>query len=200
MTTHERVRAKVRRLPRAKPLPLTTFVTCGTNGSVRQALSRLTKSGELVRVAQGVYARPKPVRWLKNPALPTPEAIARAVAKRNEEQLAPHGADLARHLGLSTQVPMQSAFYTTGRTRKVPVRRGTVALQHAPRYLIAQQHTPEGQVLLALNYLGPRHITDEVLQRLRERIPSASFARLDKRKLPHWLRHTVAALETPPRA
>lgn len=200
MSTHERVRNKVQRLPRGEPIALATFQTCGTSTSVRQAVSRLTRSGELVRVAQGVYARPKPLRRLKNPALPTPEAIAKVIAQRNHERLAPHGADLARHLGLSTHMTMQSAFYTTGRTRKVPLRRGTVALQHAPSYLIAQQHTPEGQALLALNYLGPRHVTDEVLQRLRERIPSEAFGRLDKGKLPHWLRHTVTALETPARA
>ena len=200
MSTHEHVRNKIQRLPRGKPLSLTAFRSCGTPTGIRKAVSRLAKSGELVRVAQGVYARPKPVRLLENPALPTPEAIAKVIAKQNREQLAPHGADLARHLGLSTQMTMQSAFYTTGRTRKVPLRRGTVALQHAPRYLIAQQNTPEGQALLALNYLGPRHTTDEALQRLRERIPSEAFRRIDKRKLPNWLRHTVTALEAPQRA
>ena len=200
MSTQERVRTKVYRLARGKPLPLATFQSCGTPTSVRQAVSRLTKSGELVRVAQGVYARPKPVRFLKNSALPTPEAVAKAIAKQNHEELAPHGADVARRLGLSTQMTMQSAFYTTGRTRKVPLQRCTVAFEHAPKYLIEQQHTPEGAALLALYYLGARHITDEVLQRLRARIPAEAFARLDKQKLPRWLRPTITALEAPPRA
>ena len=198
MSTQQRVHSKVHRLPRGKPLPLATFYSCGTPTSVRQAVSRLTKSGELVRVAQGVYARPKPVPRLKNAALPTAEAIAKVIANQNHEQLAPHGADLARELGLSTQMTMQSAFYTTGRTRKVPLRQGTLALQHAPSYLITQQHTLAGRALLALNYLGPRYVTSDVLHRLRERIPGEEFRRMDKRRLPRWLRHAVTALEKPP--
>lgn len=197
MSTHQRVHNKVQRLPRGKPLPLATFEDCGTRTSVRQAVSRLAKSGELVRVARGVYARPKPVPRLKNAGLPTADAIAKVIAKQNHEQLAPHGADLARQLGLSTQMTMQSAFYTTGSTRKVPLRHGTIALQHAPSYLIARQHTPAGRALLALNHLGPRFVTNDVLRRLRERVPSEAFGRVNKRRLPRWLRHAVTVLETP---
>ncbi len=197
MSTQQCVHNKVQRLPRGKPFPLATFHNCGTPTSVRQAVSRLAKSGELVRVAQGVYARPKPVRRLKNAALPTAEAIAKVIAKRNHEQLAPHGADLARQLGLSTQMTMQSAFYTTGRTRKVPLRHGTVALQHAPSYLIARQHTSAGRALLALNHLGPRYVTNDVLHHLLEKVPSDAFGRMNKRRLPRWLRHAVTIFEAP---
>lgn len=197
MSTQQRVHNKVKRLPRGRPLPLTTFHDCGTPTSVRQAVSRLAKRGELVRVAQGIYARPKPVPRLKTPALPDAEAIAKTIAKQNHEQLAPHGADLARALGLSTQMTMQNAFYTSGPTRKVPLRNGTIALQHAPSYLIARQHTPAGRALLALHHLGPNAITPDTLQRLRQSIPSEAFSRLNKRRLPRWLRHTLSTLERP---
>ncbi|MEX2501958.1 MAG: DUF6088 family protein [Trueperaceae bacterium] len=197
MNTSERVQATVRRLPRGKPLTLETFKRCGSSTSVRQAVSRLAKRGELVRVIKGVYARPKPVRHLRSAALLAPESVAKVIAKQNGEMLAPHGADLARKLGLSTHVTMQTAFYTTGRTRKVPVGKGAIAFQHAPAYLIEQQHTPAGQALLALHHLGPRRVTGEVLGRVCERISCEEFKHVNKDKLPRWMRQAVETLESP---
>lgn len=195
MTTSARIHEKVKRLPKGRPLTLGTFKECGSATSVRQAISRMTKSGELLRVTKGVYARPKIVRHLKNPALPPPESVAKVIAKQNGESLAPHGADIARRLGLSTHATMQTAFYTTGRTRKVSVGNATIAFQHAPAYLIDQQHTPAGQALLALHHLGPRNTTSEVLGRLRQRIPREEFSRVDTKSLPRWMRETVGRLE-----
>ena len=195
MTTSARVQEKVKRLPKGRPLTLETFKQCGSPTSVRQAISRMTKHGDLVRVTKGVYARPKMVRHLKNPALPAPEAVAKAIAKQNGETLAPHGADIARKLGLSTHVTMQTAFYTTGRTRKVSAGNATIAFQHAPEYLIKQQHTPAGQALLALHHLGRRHTTGDVLGRMCERISREEFRRVKKEKLPRWMRQAVEGLE-----
>lgn len=196
MNTSARIQEKVKRLPKGRPLTLETFKQCGSPTSVRQAISRMTKHGELVRVARGVYARPKTVRHLKHPALPAPESVAKIIAQQNGESLAPHGVDVARRLGLSTDVTMHTAFYTTGRTRKVSVGNATIAFQHAPEYLIEQQHTPAGQALLALHSLGPRHMTGELLGRLRERISREEFACLDKKKLPRRMRRAVARLES----
>lgn len=195
MTTSARIHEKVKRLPKGRPLTLETFKQCGSPTSVRQAISRMTKRGELVRVTKGVYARPKMVRHLKNPALPAPESVAKVIAKQNGETLAPHGADVARKLGLSTHVTMQTAFYTTGRTRKVSAGNATIAFQHAPEYLIDQQHTPAGQALLALHHMGPRHMTVEVLGRMSERISREEFKHMDTQKLPRWMRQAVERLE-----
>jgi hypothetical protein len=196
MNTSKRVQEKVKRLPKGQPMTLETFRQCGSPTSVRQAVSRLAKRGELVRLTKGVYARPKPVRHLKSAALPAPESIAKVIAKQNREKLAPHGADLARNLGLSTHVTMQNAFYTTGRTRKVPVGKSAIAFQHAPEYLIEQQHTPAGQALLALHHLGSRYVTGEVLGRVSKRISCGEFKHVNKKKLPHWMRQAVEKLES----
>jgi len=195
MTTSARIHEKVKRLPKGRPLTLGTFEECGSATSVRQAISRMTKSGELVRVTKGVYARPKFVRHLKNPALPPPESVAKVIAKQNGERLAPHGADVARKLGLSTHVTMQTAFYTTGRTRKMSVGNATIAFQHAPTYLIDQQRTPAGQALLALHHLGRRNTTPEVLERIRDRVSCEEFERVNTEKLPRWMREAVEGLD-----
>jgi len=195
MTTSDNVRETLKRLPKGRPITLATFKKCGSATSVRQAVVRLANQGELVRLRRGVYARPKPVKHLKTQALADPNAVAKVIAARNHETLAPHGSDLARSFGLTTQQSVQPSFYTTGRTRKMKVVKQTLAFEHAPTYLIDKQHSPAGQALLALHYLGPEQINQTLLERVRQRIGADAFEDVAKDKLRPWMRDVVVKLE-----
>ena len=192
MSVASKVETKLKRLPKGKPLPLQLFSDCGPEGAVRPALSRLVKRGELANVARGIYARPKPNEFFGT-SLPAPEEIAEAIASVTGERLAPHGAEMARRLGLSTQMPVRAAFYTTGRTRRLQVGNSDVQFQHAPERLVAEASTRAGSALLALQHLGREHVTTEVLQELNERVPVRELMR--SKATPAWLRARVTNLE-----
>lgn len=192
MSVANRVEAKIKRLPKGKPLPLHLFSDCGPEGAVRTALSRLVKRGELANVARRIYARPKPNEFFGT-SLPAPKEVAEAIASVTGERLAPHGAEIARRLGLSTQMQVKTAFYTTGRTRRLQVGNSYVQFQHAPERLVAEASTLLGSVLLALHYLGREHVTTEVLQELNERVPVRELLR--SKATPAWLRALVISLD-----
>lgn len=195
MSVASRVEARLKRLPKGKPLPLQLFSDCGPKGAVRTALSRLVKRGDLANVARGIYARPKPNEFFGT-SLPASEEVAVAIASVTGERLAPHGAEMARRLGLSTQMPVKTAFYTTGRTRRVQVGNSYVQFQHAPERLVAEASTLVGSVLLALHFLVREHVTAELLQDLNKRFPVHELLR--SKATPAWLRARVTSLETSP--
>lgn len=197
MSTAARVREKTKRLERGKPFSKQVFSDCGPDTAVRQALSRLAEEGELIRLARGVYARPKPNRFFGT-SVPAPEAVAEVLAERRGERIAPHGAELARRLGLSTQVPMQPSFYTSGRTRQVPVANARVFFEHAPEGLVEQANTPAGRALLAMHYLGENRVSPEVLRIIREHVPAEEFGKIEGRRIPPWLRARLEDLENAP--
>lgn len=197
MSVASKVETKLKRLPKGKPLPLQLFSDCGPEGAVRTALSRLVKRGELANVARGIYARPKPNEFFGT-SLPAPEEIAEAIASVTGERLAPHGAEMARRLGLSTQMPVKTAFYTTGRTRRLQVGNSYVQFQHAPERLVSEASTRAGSALLALHHLGREHVTTEMLQELNERVPVRELLR--SKATPAWLRDRVTNLEPSLRA
>lgn len=192
MSVAMKVEAKVKRLPRGKPLALQMFHDCGPEGAVRTALSRLVKRGELVNMARGIYARPKPNEYFGT-SLPAAEEVARTIAMTTGERLAPHGAEVARRLGLSTQMPVRTAFYTTGRTRRLRVGDSFVQFEHAPEPMVKAADSPAGPALLALHHLGPGGVTFEVLEDLNERVPMREL--LKSQATPAWLRKRVASLE-----
>lgn len=68
--------------------------------AVSQALSRLTRDGELQRVAKGVYYRPRPT--VVGPSRPAPDQVA---AKATALLLQPAGLSAAHWLGFTSQNP-----------------------------------------------------------------------------------------------
>lgn len=195
MTTVAKIKEKTKRLEKGKPFSKQVFSGCGSDASVRRALSRLTEEGELVRVARGVYARPKANRFFGT-SMPAPEEVAKVLAKRRGEQIALHGAELARQFGLSTQIPTQASFYTTGRTREVPVATAHVFFEHAPQGLVEQAGTPAGRALLALHYLGEKRATPDVIGAIRRRVPPEAFRTIQSQRVPPWIREHLQSLES----
>lgn len=188
MSVSRRVKDKVKRLRRGQPVPIERFHGLGPAGAVRKALSRLVKSGELVNVARGLYARPEPNEFFGT-QLPAEDEVARAIARARGERIATHGAWAANWLGLSSQIPVAPVFYTTGRTRSVRFGATEIQFEHAPGKIIAAAETPAGPALLALHHFGTAHVTPELLERLNERYPVAELLQVEA--TPVWLRRRI---------
>src|SRR5947209_2939780 len=93
----------------------------GSRAAVDQALTRLHRRGELIRVSRGVYALPIEGRYGRR--LPSPYKVAEAIARRRGEPVVRHGAAAANSLGLTTQVPVREVYLTTGANRQLEIGR-----------------------------------------------------------------------------
>ena len=164
----------------------------GSRVAIDQALSRLARSGKLIRVFQGIYVRPIQTRFG-----PRPPAVEKVVASLSElwgETIVPSGGAAANVLGLTTQVPVRPVYLTSGPGRKLRLGGLTVELRHAPRWQLAAPHRPAGEVIRALSWLGP----DEVESGLREigSILSADDLRdlaASRALMPAWIAEPVSA-------
>ena len=160
------------------------FSDLGEQGAVLQALSRLTHAGRLERVAQGVYRRAvvprKPV---------DADALARALAKRDNTRLQPTGAHAAHLLGLSGDVPMRAAYLTDGKSRTLRVGGRTVVLRRASPRALAAAGRPSGTVIQALKWLGRSAVTPEVERQLRQKLaPDVKLQLIaDVKHAPAWM-------------
>ena len=96
--------------------------------AVAQALSRLTRDGDLRRVRRGLYWRGTPTRLGMAP--PPPDRLAREVAGRSRGT-GPAGRSAALALGLSTQVPRHETIAVPARVpRSRPASPGQPRGQH----------------------------------------------------------------------
>src|ERR1700689_2007555 len=120
MTTAEAIRTQIGKIPIGEPFTSTQFRRLGRGAAVDQTLARLVKQEHIVRIARGVFVQPKKSKYV-GPVMPEPGKVAQAVASAHGETIQVHGAEAARVFGLTTQMPMQSVFYTSGPGRKMKI-------------------------------------------------------------------------------
>lgn len=196
-STAQRIRRWIEALPLGEAFTPVQLLSFGTRPSVDQTLSRLARAGFIVRVARGVYVRPKINRFVGN-VLPEPAELVRAIAAASQHKVQVHGAEAARQLGLSTQVPMQPVFETTGSARTLKIGQLTVELRHAAPRKLALAGTLAGLAVSALRYLGRQGATPAVIETIRASLPAEELRVLEERPgvMPAWM---VEALLHPKR-
>ena len=141
------------------------FIEVANDEQVRLALSRLAKEKLIIRLARGIYYYPKqdPYIGIVSPSL---ERIAEVLAIRDRVKIRPTGAHALNKLGLSTQVPMKIAYFTSGPKRMIKVGSGTIQFINKSPRKMAYEGLTSGAVFTALMELGRTNLTDEMKEKI----------------------------------
>lgn len=184
----ELVQNQINRIPRGKPFAMNSIGKEASYANVRQVLSRLVKSGEIMRATRGIYVRPKEVQYLGK-VLPGSEEIVKIISKQTGEIITPHGAEAARILHLSTQAPMRPVYNTSGTTRKIKIGKQTVILKHITPRKQVKPGTITCLVIAALWYLGKNHVNENVINTIKHRLNEKQFSEVIgyTNKMPIWM-------------
>lgn len=165
------------------------FYAYGTSNAIRLALHRLVKKGELVRMAHGMYSRPRVVP-LFGELRASAEEVAAVIARRDRIRTIPTGAYALNALGLSTQVPLNIVLLTDGSPRTIKVGGRTICLKKtAPKNLMTKGRI-SGLVIQALKEIGKdrqtRQAEQKIIDLLRKEKPGA--LKHDIALAPEWIR------------
>lgn len=165
----------------------------GSRAAVDQALSRLARKGELLRVCQGVYVWPVQTRF--GPRPPAVEKVLVSMSSLWGDTIVPCGGTAANALGLTTQVPVRSVYLTSGPNRQLKLGGLTVELRHAPRWQLVAPYRPAGDAVRALAWLGPEEVAEN-LETLEHRLSPEDIEELAATRavMPAWLAEPVSAM------
>lgn len=188
MTTVEAIRNRINEIGVGEPFTSVQFNALGTRAAVDQALSRFVKRGEIARIARGVFVRPKKSRYVGE-VMPEPSKVAQAIASAHGETIQVQGAEAARLLGLTTQMPLQPVFYTSGPSRALKLGNLQLTLKHVTQRKLALAGKPSGLALSALWYLGKEHVTPGTIKTMRAKLTPEAFAefRSETPAMPAWM-------------
>ena len=160
MSIEKDILSRIESIDRGELLFPSDFNDLGSSEAVRISLFRLEQAGEIERVAQGIYVRPKESR-LVGKIIPTAEEVAEAIAKRDHIRIVPTGIYALNTLGLSTQVPMNIVYLTDGSPREIKLGRRVVRFKKTtPKNLMAKG-SKSRLVIQALKELGNGQVTKE---------------------------------------
>ena len=143
------------------------YIAYGSSDAIRKALDRLEDKKVIIRVAHGIYVRPK-ISELIGPILPTAEEIAEAIAKRDKIRTVPTGSYALNALGLSTQIPMNIVLLTDGSPRTIKIGKRTIKFKKTtPKNLLAKGKISR-LAIQALKELGNGKVNEQEEQKIIE--------------------------------
>jgi len=190
-----KILARIIRRGRGSVMVPTDFVDLGSRQAVDLALHRLVRKGTIRRLARGIYDYPKmhPVLGL---LAPRPDAVAKAVAGREQARLQPTGAYAANLLGLSEQVPAKVVYLTDAQSRTVNIGAMTIQLRQTTPRNMATAGRLSGLVIQALRNLGQAHVTADRIAILKRELPADQRQELltDIKFAPAWMHPVFRAI------
>jgi len=172
--------------PPGQPFTNSGFLHLGPRSSINRALSRLVNMNVIVRITRGVYVLPKQNRYIGN-VMPDVHDVLKVIAEQSGETIQLHGAEAARRLKLSSQVPVIPIFYTSGRSRQITIGKLAVALKHASHRKLQLAGTGAGLALVALWFFGPREVTREIIESIKGALTDDEYQLLINADLPTWM-------------
>lgn len=159
---------------------------------VGSTLAKLTDEGVLVKLAQGIYAKPRKSRF--GMVTPSVEAIVQAIAQRDNAKVIPCGMTALNILGLSPQVPMNYTYLTTGSERTVKLKNQQVMLKRGVPKNFCYTTRLASLMVQALRTLRQEHVGQEEIQTIRALVanePDKESLSKDVNLMPAWMKKIV---------
>jgi len=174
---------------------LDDFVKYGSSENIRKVLSRLEEEGIVIRLAQGIYLKPK-----KDPLLgvifPTTEEIAKQIAQRDKARIAPTGVMALFLLGLTRQIPLKAVYLTDGSQREIKIGKRSIKFKKTVPRSFAIKNGLLHLIVQAFKEVGQEGVTEDFLEKITLSIHRLESKIVDTqlRFAPVWIQKIVANL------
>ena len=159
-------------------------------------MSELCGKGHIYRISHGIYVKPI---WSKfGIVFPPVGDIIKAIAKRDKAKILPTGNTAMNLLGLSTQVPMNSEYITSGSAREIKLGNRTIRLRRCVPKNFAYKGELMPVLVQALKAIGKEDLTDEhfgIIRKLLSEHPEEKTWQNDLQLAPAWIRKILTTLK-----
>lgn len=164
----------------------------GNEKVVSRALSAEEKKGNIVRLAKGMYLRPKSTRF--GIVYPSVDEMVKAIAHRDKSKVQPCGMTALNMLGLSTQVPTKYTYLTSGSSRKLKLGDRLIELKRSVPKNFVFKTTLGALLMQALKSLGEKNISKQEIVQIHKLIDNEKrmeHFKLDILLMPIWMRKLI---------
>ena len=164
---------------------------------VGSVLSELTTEGMLVKIAHGIYTKPRKSKF--GVVLPSVDKVVQAIATRDNAEILPSGMTALNALGLSTQVPMNYTYLTTGSERTVNLSNRKVVLKRGVPKNFCYGTRLISLLVQALKALKKENVGDSELKVIRQlmskEIDKETLVK-DVDMMPAWMKRIIKPMLT----
>lgn len=138
---------------------------------IDNVLSDLVKAKKIRRVSRGIYDYPKYSELLQKELSPDIEQVARAIGRKFNWRIEISGETALNILNLSTQIQAKYVYLSDGPNKSYKLF-NDVEIEFKKSVLkdIGFRYKESSLIVQALKSLGKEHITDEIIEKIKEQI------------------------------
>lgn len=146
--------------------------------NTRKILMRLEDKGAIRRILPGIYDKPLYSKILKQKVSPDINAVAEAIARKNNWTITPSGNTALNLLGLDTQVPAKWEYLSSGDTKSYRVGSADINFTHRADKELNGMSKKTALMIQAIKALGNENISENVIFKLKDRLSDAEKAQI----------------------
>jgi len=191
-TVENKVLIKIKKAKRGTLFFSDNFSASGNAETIRRTLNRLVESGEIDRVASGIFVRPQ-IDKIIGKITPRIEDIADAIARRDKAKIVPTGAYALNRLGLSTQVPMKIVYLTDGSARNIKIGNYTISFIRTSPKNVSAIGKISRLAIQALKSIGKEKVSPKEIEHIQNVLmkEKISYLEHDLRVAPTWIKEII---------
>lgn len=156
--------------PHGKAFVVSDFTDLMDYETAKKTIARMEKKGRLRRVIRGVYDKPRFSNLLQEYSAPNPDEIADALARNYGWTIVPSGNTALNLLGLSTQVPANWSYISSGPYKKYKLDKVLIAFAHRADRNLSGMSPKTTLVIQAIKELGKDRIGDKEIRIIRSKL------------------------------
>jgi hypothetical protein len=146
------------------------FEDFGTREAIYKILQRLSRTGQLRRLAFGLYDRPRRGRLTGKPVPVDYRAVIDALARRDQTRMLIDGMTAANDLGLTDAVPGRILVHSDARLKPIHLGNQIITFRRTSASKLYWADQPAMRIVQALHWLKPKLSDPTESRRIRRRI------------------------------
>ncbi len=168
------------------------FSRAGNEVYVSRFMSEMVADKKLERLGNGIYYKPIVTRF--GVVRPSIDKVVESIARRDKAQVMPTGQTSEYLLGLSTQVPMNYVYLTSGSARRINVGKTSVIFKRSVPKNFAYKSAFMSSLVQAMKSIGEKNLTDrhraQIAELIEKHADMTTFYE-DLKLAPIWIKKTL---------
>jgi len=178
-TLEDKIFARIKRFGRGWVMTNRDFSDLGKSASVDWALHKLKSRNIICPVLRGIYVYPKFSDLLQEEIEPSLGDVAQALARKNQWHIQISGSAALYFLGLTTQIPVKTIYFSDGPTHQFTVCSRILYFKHVA-LKESKIASPKSEIVVqAIRELGEEHTTDDILLKIKNTLTEAECKKLN---------------------
>ena len=178
MNNHEQMEEEILKMPAGKVFVISDFVDSISYDNARKICIRLENESKIRRILPGIYDKPLYSKILDQEVAPDINAVAEAIARKNNWSIIPSGNVALNLLGISMQVPAKWEYLSSGDSKDYQVSNTSISFTHRADKELNRMSTKTALVIQAIKALGEENVSEDVIAKFASKLSDAEKAQL----------------------